>query len=261
LKFNSHKDAKTLMEAIEKSTTEPVSAAASVSAVSTKIPTSPLLNVDSLSNAVIYSFFASQSNSPQLDNDDLKEIDVDDLEEMDLKWQMAMLTVRARRFLQRTGRNLRANRPTSIGFDMSKVECYNCHRKGHFARKCSGPTWLFDIDTLTKTMNYQPVTARNQSNPSADVAFDEKEPEFDEKKPESEVNVSPSRYRNLSVESEDFSDDSINEVSTAGTLVPAVGQLSHNITNTFSATGPSNVVASLTHGKSSCIDTSQLPDD
>nr|GFC87947.1 hypothetical protein [Tanacetum cinerariifolium] len=50
-----------------------------------------------------------------------------------------MLTVRARRFLQRTERNLRANGPTSMGFDMSKVECYNCHRKGHFARECRSP--------------------------------------------------------------------------------------------------------------------------
>nr|GEV15798.1 hypothetical protein [Tanacetum cinerariifolium] len=69
----------------------------------------------------------------------LPNIDADDLEEMDLKWQMAMLTVRARRFLQRTGRNLGANRPTSMRFDMSKVECYNCHRKGHLARECRSP--------------------------------------------------------------------------------------------------------------------------
>ncbi|GJU50985.1 ribonuclease H-like domain-containing protein [Tanacetum coccineum] len=55
---------------------------------------------------VIYSFFASQSNSSQLDNEDLKQIDPDDLEEMDLKWQMAMLKIRARRFLKKTGRNL-----------------------------------------------------------------------------------------------------------------------------------------------------------
>nr|GEU65223.1 hypothetical protein [Tanacetum cinerariifolium] len=187
LKFNTHKDAKTLMEAkklisqleihrvslsqedvnlkflqnlpsewrthtliwrnktdleeysLDDFTTEPVSVAASVSAVSAKLPVSALLNVDSLSNAVIYLFFASQSFSPQLDNDDLKQIDADDLEEMDLKWQMAMLTVKARRFLQRTRRNLGANGPTSMGFDMSKVECYNCHRKGHFARECRSP--------------------------------------------------------------------------------------------------------------------------
>nr|GEU72529.1 zinc finger BED domain-containing protein RICESLEEPER 2 [Tanacetum cinerariifolium] len=67
-----------------------VSAAVHVSAVGTKLSASPLPNVDSLSNAVIYSFFASQSSSLQLDNEDLKQIDADDLEEIDLKWQMAM---------------------------------------------------------------------------------------------------------------------------------------------------------------------------
>ncbi|GJW69427.1 retrovirus-related pol polyprotein from transposon TNT 1-94 [Tanacetum coccineum] len=36
---------------------------------------------------VMYSFFVNQSNSPQLDNEDLEQIDTDDLEEMDLKWQ------------------------------------------------------------------------------------------------------------------------------------------------------------------------------
>nr|GEX02240.1 putative ribonuclease H-like domain-containing protein [Tanacetum cinerariifolium] len=166
LKFNSHKDAKTLMEAIEKrlqklvsqleihgvslsqedvnlkflrslpSEWKTFSAAASVSVVCAKMHVSSLPNVDSLSNVVIYSFFASQSSSPQLYNEDLKHIDVDDLEEMDIKWQMDMLTMRARRFLQITGRNLGANGPTFLGFDMSKVECYNCHRKGHFAREC-----------------------------------------------------------------------------------------------------------------------------
>nr|GEZ12549.1 ribonuclease H-like domain-containing protein [Tanacetum cinerariifolium] len=39
----------------------------------------------------------------------------------------------------KTGRNLGANGPSSLGFDMSKVECYNCHRKGHFARECRSP--------------------------------------------------------------------------------------------------------------------------
>nr|GFA10589.1 hypothetical protein [Tanacetum cinerariifolium] len=39
----------------------------------------------------------------------------------------------------KTGRNLRVNGPTSMGFDMFKVECYNCHRKGHFARECRSP--------------------------------------------------------------------------------------------------------------------------
>nr|GEY25177.1 putative ribonuclease H-like domain-containing protein [Tanacetum cinerariifolium] len=108
----------------------------SVSAASTKPPASILPNTDNLTDVVIYSFFVSQSNSPQLDNDDLKQIDAGDLEEMDLKCQMAMLTMRARKFLQRTRRNLGANGSISIWFDMSKVECYNCHKRGHFAREC-----------------------------------------------------------------------------------------------------------------------------
>nr|GEW96998.1 hypothetical protein [Tanacetum cinerariifolium] len=104
LKFNIHKDAKTLMEAIEKS----------VSAAISKAPVSTLPNVDSLSDAVIYSFFASQSNSPQLDNEDLKQINADDLEEIDLKWQMAMLTMRARKECRspRDNRNKEAPRRT-----------------------------------------------------------------------------------------------------------------------------------------------------
>nr|GEX41275.1 ribonuclease H-like domain-containing protein [Tanacetum cinerariifolium] len=160
LKFNIHKDAKTLMEAIEKrfggnketkkrnktnledqsldylfnsfkiyeaevksssstspttqniafvssqntdSTNESVSAIASVSAASSKVPVFALPNVDTLSNA------------------------------------MVMLTMRARRFLQRTGRNLGANKPTSLGFDVSKVECYYCHMKGYFTREYMSP--------------------------------------------------------------------------------------------------------------------------
>nr|GFD16998.1 hypothetical protein [Tanacetum cinerariifolium] len=116
------------------STNDSVSVAVNVSAVGAKLSASTLLNVDSLSNAVIYSFFASQFSSPQLDNEDLKQIDADDLKEIDLKWHMAMLTMRARKFLQKTRRNRGVNGPTSMDFDMAKVECYNCHRKGHFAR-------------------------------------------------------------------------------------------------------------------------------
>nr|GFC04454.1 hypothetical protein [Tanacetum cinerariifolium] len=116
-----------------------ISAAVNVSAVGAKLSASTLPNVDSLSNAVIYSFFVSQSSTPQLDNEDLKQIDANDLEEIDLKWQLAKLTMRARKFLQKTRKNLGVNGPTSMGFDMAKVECYNCHRKGHFARECRSP--------------------------------------------------------------------------------------------------------------------------
>nr|GEV07956.1 putative ribonuclease H-like domain-containing protein [Tanacetum cinerariifolium] len=119
LKFNIHKDTKSLMEAIEKRFK--VNTALSVSAASFKAKVSTLINVDSLSDVVIYSFFASQSHSPQLDNEDLKQIDPDDLEELDLKWQMAMLTMRAR-------------------------------RRGHFSRECKSPRDNRNKETTRRTV-------------------------------------------------------------------------------------------------------------
>ncbi|GJY67515.1 ribonuclease H-like domain-containing protein [Tanacetum coccineum] len=93
---------------------------------------------DNLSNAVICTFLASQPNSPQLAREDLEQIDPNDLKEMDLQWEMAMLTIRARRFIKRTCTKLDVN-GQRVRFDMSKVECYNCHKNGHFARECRAP--------------------------------------------------------------------------------------------------------------------------
>ncbi|GJX91740.1 ribonuclease H-like domain-containing protein [Tanacetum coccineum] len=85
---------------------------------------------------VVCSFFAQQTTSPPLDNEDLQQIDQDDLEELDIRWQVAMMTVRVQRFIQKTGRNLDFKGIQPVTFDKSKVECYNCHRKGHFAKEC-----------------------------------------------------------------------------------------------------------------------------
>ncbi|GJT44589.1 putative ribonuclease H-like domain-containing protein [Tanacetum coccineum] len=70
---------------------------------------------------------------------DLQQIHPDDIEEMDLRWKMAMLMMRARRFLNNTKRKLTVNGNETIGFDKSKVECYNFHKRGHFARECRAP--------------------------------------------------------------------------------------------------------------------------
>ncbi|GJZ20858.1 ribonuclease H-like domain-containing protein [Tanacetum coccineum] len=81
----------------------------------------------------------NKADLDELSMDDLYnnlKIDTDDLKEMDLKWQVAMLTMKVKRFLKKTGRNMNFNGKETIGFDKTKVECYNCHRRGHFAREC-----------------------------------------------------------------------------------------------------------------------------
>ncbi|GKB75686.1 putative ribonuclease H-like domain-containing protein, partial [Tanacetum coccineum] len=87
----------------------------------------------------MFSFFAIPSNSLQLGDEDLEQIDHDDLEELDLKWQVAMLSMRVKRFYKNTGRKLLFNGKEPVGFDKTKFECFNCHRRGHFAMECRAP--------------------------------------------------------------------------------------------------------------------------
>nr|GEY53983.1 hypothetical protein [Tanacetum cinerariifolium] len=65
-------------------------------------------------------------NNLKLDNKDLEQLDTNDLKEMDLKWQVAMLTMRVKRFIKNIGRKLDLNRKETVRFDRTKVKCYNC---------------------------------------------------------------------------------------------------------------------------------------
>ncbi|GJU52192.1 ribonuclease H-like domain-containing protein [Tanacetum coccineum] len=84
----------------------------------------------------MYSFFANQSSGPQLDHEDLEQVDEFNLEEMDLKWQVVMISMRLKKFYKNTRRKLQFDAKEPVGFDKTKVECFNCHKIEHFASEC-----------------------------------------------------------------------------------------------------------------------------
>ncbi|GJW05882.1 ribonuclease H-like domain-containing protein [Tanacetum coccineum] len=145
------------------SSNEADNAAHGVTTASTQVNTAYSTNTDNLSDAVICSFFASQPNSPQLAHENLQQIHPDDIEEMDLRWQMAMLTMRARRFLKNIGRKLTVNGNETISFDKSKVECYNCYKRRHFARECRAPR---NQDNKNKEISRRSVPAETSTSTS-----------------------------------------------------------------------------------------------
>nr|GEX49250.1 hypothetical protein [Tanacetum cinerariifolium] len=82
------------------------------------------------------SFSTASTQFPLLD---INQIDEDDIKKMDIKWNMDLLSMRADRFWKKTGKKITIQGTDVAGFDKLKVECFNCHTMGYFARECRVP--------------------------------------------------------------------------------------------------------------------------
>ncbi|KAK1421754.1 hypothetical protein QVD17_24353 [Tagetes erecta] len=108
--------------------------------VSTQIPSDTI----ALFGMFVHSYealVAGELKGKGMTVEDMYQVDPDDLEETDIQWQMAMLTLRARRFMERTGRRNFGNQGQNnkLGYDKGKLRCYNYKQLGHFKRECPLP--------------------------------------------------------------------------------------------------------------------------
>nr|GFC16048.1 hypothetical protein [Tanacetum cinerariifolium] len=143
---------------------------ASVSTASTNVATdSANVGVASISKDTACAYIASQSSDSQIKFEDINQIDEDDMEDMDIKWNMALLSMRADKFWKKTWKKIIIQGSNVEGFDKSKVEFFNYHKMGHFTKEYRAHR----IQDRGRRDNYRQGSNVEEQAPKALIAIDE----------------------------------------------------------------------------------------
>nr|GEV00679.1 hypothetical protein [Tanacetum cinerariifolium] len=140
---------------------------ACVSTASTNVPTASA-NIATISQDTACAYIASQCSSSQIKFEDINQIDEDDMEKMDIKWNIALLSMRADKFWKKTWKKISIQGSDVAGFDKSKVDCFNYHKMGHFARECRAPR----NQDRGRSDNYKQASKVEEQAPNAFMAID-----------------------------------------------------------------------------------------